>query len=145
MGDFLVTHQGIELKWYNVNMKENKISIEIKRPISEVFEFTINPKNTHLWIENVQKEETNEWPIKVGSRYRNTGNDGVWDEYEVIDLKQNELFELKMVNGTYHVRYTYKPIDTNNTELTYFEWDENGIKSPFQQIVLAKLKDILES
>ena len=110
-----------------------------------MFEFTINPKNTHLWIENVQKEETNEWPIKVGSRYRNTGDDGVWDEYEVIDLKQNELFELKMVNGTYHVRYTYKPIDTNNTEITYFEWDENGINSPFQQMALAKLKDILES
>ena len=126
-------------------MNENEISIKIKRPISEVFEFTINPKNTHLWIENVQKEETNEWPIKVGSRYRNTGNDGVWDEYEVIDLKQNELFELKMVNGTYHVRYTYKPIDTNNTEITYFEWDENGINSPFQQMALAKLKDILES
>lgn len=29
-------------------MKENKISVVINRSIEEVFEFTTNPKNTHL-------------------------------------------------------------------------------------------------
>ncbi len=37
-------------------MKENKISIIIDLPIKDVFEFTINPNNTHLWIESVVKE-----------------------------------------------------------------------------------------
>lgn len=34
-------------------MRENKITVVIDKPINKVFEFTTNPKNTHLWIPSI--------------------------------------------------------------------------------------------
>jgi len=48
-------------------MKENKISIIINKPIEEVFEFTTNPKNTHLWITSIVEEVSDEYPPKIGT------------------------------------------------------------------------------
>jgi len=41
-------------------MKNKKIVIQINKPIDEVFSFTLNPKNTPLWVDSVVFEETNE-------------------------------------------------------------------------------------
>ena len=91
-------------------MKENKVSIQINRPASEVFDFTINPANTSKWIESIEKEETNEWPVKIGSVYRNVDAVGKWDEYTLAGLEKNKLFELASREGGYHVQYTYTSI-----------------------------------
>lgn len=126
-------------------MKENKISIVINRPLAEVFNFTINPENTPKWIEHIEKEETNEYPPKVGTIYRNRAVGQDWDEYFVSDFIENESFELTSKDGTYHVLYTYRPILEDKTEMEYYEWvDEGVLSNPFQQRLLEKLKSVLE-
>ena len=126
-------------------MKENKISIIIHRPISEVFQFTINPDKTPLWIETILREEINEQSVKIGTGYKNSNSKGEWTEYQVVDFKIDSMFELKQKNGSYSVRYTYEPISEEQTKLTYREWVEEGeLDSPLQLHVLQKLKHILE-
>jgi len=126
-------------------MKENKLIINIQKPVNYIFDYTINPINTPKWIKNIQIEETNEWPIKIGTIYRNKNNSGQWSEYSVSDLKQNRFFELKTKDGNYHVHYSYKPIDKNNTKLEYFEWVENGeLLDPFTHDILERLKSAIE-
>ena len=126
-------------------MKENKILIEIDKPVKEVFEFTINPKNTPLWISNIQEEISTEYPPVVGTIYKNRGDVGEWDFYKVIEFKKNQLFTMKISDGNYHVRYTYKKLSDVKTEMEYFEWVEKGeLENPFTQDVLNKLKEVIE-
>ena len=127
-------------------MKINKLTIKINKPANDVFTFYINPKNTPLWLESIVKEETNEWPVKIGTIYRNQNKDGKWTEYTVVDFRENEIFELVSGDGNYHVRYTHQPIDENSLELEYYEWvDKDEIEEPFTLEILEKLKRILES
>ena len=107
-------------------MKSNKVTIQINRSVAEVFAFTINPKNTSLWIETLVKEETNEWLVKVGTVYRNQNKKGEWSEYTVSTIQENEIFEMVSKDKNYHVRYTYKAIDDRTTELEYLEWVDKG-------------------
>ena len=127
------------------NMKENKISIEINCSASEVFQFTLNPKNTHLWIDSIVREEANEFPVKLGTKYKNVNGGGQWTEYTVTQFKPNKLFEIKQSNSSYHVRYTLESICDKKTKLTYFEWVEEGeLEKPFSIDVLEKLKKVME-
>lgn len=126
-------------------MKSNVLTISINKPASEVYDFTINPQNTPLWISSVEVEETNETPVRVGTIYRNKGKNGFWNEYSVTQIEANKLFELTSKNGNYHVRYTYSIVDTSNSELEYFEWvDQGNLEEPFNDAVLGKLKSVIE-
>ena len=126
-------------------MKENRLIIKIDKPIGEVFEFSTNPDNTHRWVDSIVKEETNEWPVKVGTIYRNQNKEGMSSEYTVTDFEKDKIFVLKQTHGDYHVRYTYTTLDENSTQLEYYEWVENGeLSEPFSIHGLEKLKNILE-
>ena len=39
-------------------MNQNQLVIVINKPLSEVFEFTTNPKYTHLWVPFIDEEVT---------------------------------------------------------------------------------------
>jgi hypothetical protein len=57
-------------------MKTNKLTIRISKPVSEVFDFTINPQNTPRWIDFIVEETVDGKEIKLGTRYTNRDKDG---------------------------------------------------------------------
>ena len=69
-------------------MKENKISIEINCTVGKVFEFTLNPKNTPLWIDNIVREERNESSVKVGTEYKNVNGGGSGQSIQLLSSNQ---------------------------------------------------------
>jgi hypothetical protein len=126
-------------------MQKNKISIKLNKSAQEIFDFTINPDNTPLWIEHLKVEETSEFPPRVGTIYRNHDGSGNWDEYEVTDLEHGKVFELTSKDGIYHVRYRYFSISKKSSEMEYYEWVDKGeLTNPFKLDVLKKLKQIIE-
>jgi hypothetical protein len=126
-------------------MDENEISIEINCPVSEVFDFTVNPKNTPLWIDSIVEEQASEFPAQVGTEYKNVSRNGDWTQYKVTQLKQNKVFELKQKSGLYHVLYKYEALSESRTRFTYIEWVDSGdIEHPFTIAVLKKLKNVVE-
>ena len=127
-------------------MKENKITIIINKPIEEVFEFTTNPKNTHLWVPSIEEEVTNEYPPKINTQYKSRGKDSDWNCYRVSELKESKLFKLTKLDESYAVRYTYKKIDDVSTELEYCEQVKDGeLETPLTEDTLHQLKLIIES
>ena len=127
-------------------MKENKIIVVINKPIEEVFEFTINPKSTPLWISSIQEEIAEEYPPKIGTQYKNRGEGNNWDFYKVWEFEKDKLFLLSNLEEDYFVKYTYKKINKNRTEMEYFEWVSSGeLKKPFTEDVLERLKLVLEN
>lgn len=126
-------------------MKENKLTIKINKPLYRVFELTINPDFTPEWIDFVVQEKA-EYPIKVGTIYKNQNKDGVWTEYIVSDFEENKVFELKSLNSPYVVRYTYDRISESETEMAYNEWMIEGeLAEPFEIRHLESLKRIIEN
>jgi hypothetical protein len=126
-------------------MKENRLKIIINKPSNELFAFYINPENTPLWLDFIVKEETNEFPVKMGTVYRNLNTKGKWFEYKVTIFEKNKVFELSSMDRNYHVRYTHFLIDYNTTELEYFEWVDKGeLEEPFTMEILQKLKEVME-
>lgn len=124
----------------------NTLTIEVNKPVGELYTFAINPANTPMWIDSIVVEETNEWPIRLGTIYRNRGEANEWTEYVVTALKENELFELKEEGGGYRVRYTFTPLSSTSSQLEYSELVEGGeIEHPLTQETLDKLKRAIEA
>ena len=124
-------------------MKHNKLTIQINRPVVDVFAFCVTPPKVTLWVPGFVNEETNEWPITVGTVYTEYKNDNTSFKIIVTDYKENEYIEWKIENGNYHVRYTFIPIDQNTTQLEYVETGD--VDKPFTQEALDKLKEVIEN
>ena len=126
-------------------MKEKRLAIVINKPVAEVFLFTIMPTNTSLWVETIIEEETSEWPIKVGTVYRNRGSEGPWTEYHVSNMVENEVFQLTAADGNYSVCYVYTALSDGKTQIDYYEWVERGeLERSFELATLEKLKSVME-
>lgn len=57
-------------------MKDQKLTIKIEKPAAEVFAFALNPEKSPEWIDSFAYEETNEWPPKLGTVYKNRNQQG---------------------------------------------------------------------
>ena len=126
-------------------MRENKIIVVIDKPIDKVFLFTTNPQNTHLWIPSISEEVSDEYPPKINTIYKNRGEDNNWDKYKVVDFQKNKVFILSDLNENYFVKYTYRKLDKNKTELEYLEWMTTGeLNKPFTKDILGNLKKVME-
>jgi hypothetical protein len=126
-------------------MRDIKLTIQINKPLSEVFAFTINPKNTPSYVDSIIVEETSEWPVKKGATYRNKRENSEWSEYEVTEFKENEIFELRKKNDDTIVRYTFKPINNKITELEYYvQTKAGGLEEASIRNIVEKLKIVLE-
>ena len=126
-------------------MKDKKLTVIINKPVKDVFDFTLNPANTSKWVPSIVQEVRDETPTKLGTVYKNQNNNGEWSEYEITEFEQNKVFIMSQKNGSYHVKYTFKPLGEGQTELEYYEYVDNGeISEPFTQDVLQKLKDVME-
>ncbi|MBI3624083.1 DUF3284 domain-containing protein [Candidatus Saccharibacteria bacterium] len=126
-------------------MKSNRLTIRINKPVHEVFTFSITPPNSTHWITGIVKEETSEWPIKVGTTYKLQDKSSEWFEVIVTAIKQDDVVEWISKDKNYHCRYTLRSINDNTTELEYHEWVDTGnLEEPFTQDILEKLKQVLE-
>lgn len=124
----------------------NKLVIEIKKPVKDVYLFTVDPANTHKWIESLVEEQADVFPPKVGTQYKNCNRAGEWSFYVVSCVEENKLFELLSADGKYGVRYTYEALPEAATRLEYLEWVTEGkLESPFSQLVMERLKSVIES
>lgn len=125
-------------------MQQNRLTIKINKPVSEVFSFTLDPKNTPKWIDFIVSETSSEIPAKKGSIYENTDRHGNLSTYEITEFKKNRFFVFSKKNNSYHVRYTFKSAGSS-TELEYFEWVDLGVlNDPFRIEILSKLKVLME-
>jgi hypothetical protein len=125
-------------------MKDNKLTAHIEKPVHEVFNFAITPPNTTHWIPGIIAEETNEWPIQVGTVYKLQNDTGQTFEVIVSDLRPDQLVEWTK-DHNYHCRYSFKLLGENSTELTYYEWvDEGVLDEPFPAENLANFKRMVE-
>lgn len=126
-------------------MKSNRLTVQVIRPIAEVFAFTIEPKNVPKWLDYVVAGDRNDWQLKAGSVYRLKYKDGKVIDFDVTASEVNKLFEIVSRDGNYHVRYSFKPVNSYKTELEYFEWVEEGdIEAPFTKSTLNKLRMAIE-
>lgn len=127
-------------------MQENKLSIRVDVPVSELFAYTVSPWNAHMWIDEVKAEECSPWPPQVGvSHYRSKGAGGLWSQYVVSAFETDTLFELTKPDGRFVVRYSYEDLGNGVSELTYHERVSEGeIDRPLSIYSLEKLKRILE-
>lgn len=127
-------------------MKENRLTVRIKKPALEVFRFTINPQNTPQWIDSLVGENINTPEVGVGTTYTNINEKGERGEYVVSQFELGKIFTLDSLTSTYHVKYTCTPISESETELEYFEWVDDGeLQEPLGQETLNKLKSLLEA
>ncbi len=129
-----------------ISMTSNVQTIEIDKPIAEVFEFTINPDNTPKWIDGIKEEKVNSSPVTVGTEYSNTNNGTDWTIYTCTEFEKDRKFVLQQKDSLYHVEYTYEKISDTQTKLTYHEWMENNavLAEPFEMKTLEKLKQVIE-
>lgn len=125
-------------------MNKNKLTVT-NRPVQDVFAFCINPANTPKWIDSIVVEQTNEWPAKLGTIYKNQSKSGDWSEYKVVEYEPNKKFTMVNTSDSYSVHYTFKPISSEATELEYYEQVDDGqLDSPFTRATLDKLKAVIE-
>lgn len=126
-------------------MQSNRLTIQINKSLHEVFSFTITPPHSTLWIPGVIHEETDEWPVKIGTIYKLLTEKGSF-EVTVAGLKENAMVEWISNDKNFHCRYIYKNLGKDLTELEYFEWVNTGdLDEPFTIEVLQKLKIVVEA
>jgi hypothetical protein len=127
-------------------MKENRLTITIKKPLDEVFVFATQAPNTKYWIPGVIDEAIDTEFVAVGTRHTLTTSDGRSFVVVVAAYKENEYIEWTDEVKIFYCRHEYSTTQQGFTKLDYIEWMEFGeLKEPFEQTTMDKLKGVLEA
>lgn len=108
------------------------------------------PKTHQKWVEPIVTEQTNEWPVKLGTIYRNQRKNGEWSDYEMTAFESNKMFVMSQTNNGFCVGYTFTPVNSGTaTRLEYRVWKDEGelpdsLTVDVLQGILDKLKEVLE-
>jgi len=127
-------------------MHESLLSIKINTSVENLFDFTINPDNTHKWIEWIKKEWVEWEKIQIWSIYKCESWNGNISASEVVNLIPNSLFHIKSLDSHFEVIYFYTRIDNNQSILNYYQFmsDKTPLSKSLWQEHLEVLKNILE-
>lgn len=125
-------------------MQQIRQSIIINRPVEIVFAFAVSPKNTPKWVDSIVVEQTNEWPVKVGTIYRSQNHAGEWSELELTAFEPNRAFTMRLPDGGY-VSYEFSAPDAGTTKLDYVWASDGQLDAPFLNKILLQLKTVLEA
>ncbi len=126
-------------------MKKNQLEIIIKKPIHNVFEFIVNPKNASRWMKEITSGRIDKSPPHLKSVYTFSDSEGNEYEYEVSSIKLNNLIELSQDWG-YHVQFTLKSLKTDVTELNFCEWVDTGnLEEVEHMATLERIKKAVEA
>lgn len=125
-------------------MKRLEQQVIVNQPVDDVFAFIVDPANTPQWVDSIVAEETNEWPVGLGTVYRNRNHAGEWSEYVLAEFEPAKIFTLTTSDGR-HLRYTFASIDEGATEVTY-EWiGEGNVTESLLKEILTNLKTVVEA
>ncbi len=124
-----------------INNYSNEIRITINKPSKKVFEFVLEPNNTHLWCKDIKQETIDTEQIGLNTIYINN-----FGKLRVTDYERNVYFELSEIDTEYQCSYSFKKIDENTTELIYFEGmlDGSELSDVMDFEDFEKLKELLE-
>ena len=141
-------------------MIELEFTIDLDRPVEQVYDFVINAENLRLWQSGLIKSELlTRGPLRVGTRVRQVRYMGPKKseiKAEITALEPNKRFTTKTItNPKATIDYIFEPKD-GGTLLTYkFEMHTSGLMHMMERMVkeiiktdtdadLEKLKQILE-
>lgn len=125
----------------NIELNKNTISITLDVPVETVFAFLTNPDNTPKWISFITKEIIDTEVPELGTVYTND-----FGRLRMTEYSEPTMFEMRVIDGQYVVRYELQENLGGQTVLTYSEWmDDNSVlEEPFSADELQKLKDVIE-
>tara|TARA_B100001179_G_C18604376_1_gene413091 strand:- start:357 stop:731 length:375 start_codon:yes stop_codon:yes gene_type:complete len=122
-------------------MVTNEIRMIVHAPHTEVFEFTVEPKNTKHWVKDSVEMSTDTKQINLGTQYSN--------EYvtrEVTDYERDKFIELSDTHTPYTCSYSFRKISDTTTEIIFFESSNNEeeLEHPLEHKHFEQLKELLE-
>jgi uncharacterized membrane protein len=142
-------------------MARVEASVEINRPVEEVFAFGSNPENDTQWESGIlEVEQTSDGPIGVGATLRGVdhflGQRIEWAS-EVTEYQPHRRVDYTIAAGPLHLEQscTFEPVEGGTRVTLVYEGEAEGFFKLAEPIVvrmfqrqiegnLANLKDILE-
>jgi uncharacterized membrane protein len=121
-------------------------TVVINRPIGSVFDFILNGVNNKLWRSSVLDiKPLGEAPYGVGSRFEQglkgpTGR--IAGDYEITDVKPNELIQFRVVAGPARPTGTYRFVRQGSaTALTFvLDYQSTGLSKLMDPLIQSSMK-----
>jgi nitroimidazol reductase NimA-like FMN-containing flavoprotein (pyridoxamine 5'-phosphate oxidase superfamily) len=126
---------------------KKQLNVTINKPLKEVFDFVLDPRNTYTWIDAIKHEETDEFPVRRGTIYHPFGEGAVaLGDFPVTEFEDRKSFTYTRDGSTFSAKYTFTPVGVASTKMEYLSTDEEGDLSddPVDRDALQKLKHAIE-
>jgi len=125
-------------------------SVQINKPVAEVFAFVTNGENTVKWQVGVEAVQQEEGPVNtVGSLYsevRKFMGQEMKTILELTTFEPNAKWGAKVVKGPvpYEITTTFEPADSGTKMTTRVEGEPSGFFKVAQGMVSSQLEKNIE-